>query len=457
MDATEKGLDKGEIQSLPPGDHKDRRGLLLRVRPSGARSWVLRYGDMGHRVTLGPADARSGSLDLTKARSLARKKRGEMDAAGTTQFRKKVEEEKVKRLAEAAARRAEQAQDTLGALASSLVTKAEIRPSTRRGWESILKASIIPALGTLRAAAVSKEDVRRALTTIKARSPWAADSAHKLLTWVFRVAVERDLLPASPMAGLRRADFRMKDGGRRKVVPSPADLRAVWNAAGAAGVYGSGVRLAMLTLVRRSEVFDAEVAEFDIPGKVWRIPARRRKNAEPLSIPLADDAVTLTESLLAIAAAQGSKYLLPGEARADEDGERKEGPLRPTSKAWERLLIGARLIEAKKPKVAGAKVGAKPQKERGKWKAHPLRFHDLRRAGRSILETELEVSAAVAEGVLGHLAPSLSRTYSPEGVGLRERGRALDTWAAHLASIVSGEAAKAEERSAKVVAGRFGR
>ncbi|MBX7187807.1 MAG: integrase arm-type DNA-binding domain-containing protein [Vicinamibacteria bacterium] len=452
MRTTWKKLRPAEVQALidrlEPGNHQDpdRRGLWVRVRPSGARSWVLRYGHAGHRLTLGRADGLPGSLNVTEARREAKKQKAEIDAAQSgAKYRAKVERERIeaeeKRKAEEKAKRETEAAETLETLARSIIAGADIRPSTRRGWDSILKASIIPTLGAMKAQDIRKEDVRRALSTIKARSTWAADSAHKLLTLVFRLAVERDILPSSPMTGVRRADFRVKDGGRRRVVLTPDQLRALWTAADSQGLYGAGVRLGMLTLARRGEIFEAKTAEFDLTGKVWRIPGERRKNGEPLTVPLAQDAVTLLKGLIEQSEAIGSLYLFPG----------LRGALKPTSKAWDALLIAAGIAEPKKGKKASAATEGKA-KERRKWTAHPARFHDLRRAGRSILETELEVSASVAEAVLGHLAPSLNRVYSPEGTGVRERARALDAWAKHLAAIVSAESPK----PGKVLTGRFG-
>jgi integrase len=262
------------------------------------------------------------------------------------------------------------------------------------------------------------------------------------------------------MTGVRRADFRVKDGGRRRVVLTPDQLRALWTAAETQALYGAGVRLGMLTLARRGEIFEAKNAEFDLTGKVWRIPGERRKNGEPLTVPLAESSVKLVKGLIEQAESIGSLYLLPGHREQPEEGkaELKEwGSLRPTSKAWEALLVAAGIAQPRKAEEetktgAGTQTKAPKKKEPRKWTAHPARFHDLRRAGRSILETELEASASVAEAVLGHLAPSLNRVYSPEGTGVRERARALDAWAKHLAEIVSAEPAK----PGKVLAGRFG-
>lgn len=442
---TPKPLHSKTLAKRAPGLHPDSEcpGLALRVRANGVRAWVVRYGHGGDWVTLGPADKRAGFLGLAAARKAAEKKLAEIHAIGADEYRRRFETAR-------RAKKADRKAPTFGAMGGAMLAEADLRPSTRRAWESVLKVSIEPHLGKRKPAEISKDDIRRALAAVRSRSVWAADSAHKVLTWLFTLAVEKDMIPASPMVGLRRADFRVKDGGRRKVVATPAELRAVWNAAGSAGAYGEAVRLAMLTLARRGEIFGAQLEEFDLAGKVWRIPAPRRKNGEALAIPLTAPGVEIVRGLLEPAKARGSAYLFPGDVKP-ETGAR--GAYTPTSKAWARLMIAAELT---KPETGEKPKKAKDApKVRKAWTPHPLRFHDLRRAGRSIMETELSIAASVAEGVIGHLAPSLNRTYSPDGVGLPERRRAVDKWSAHLLKIVSGEGAAADR--GKVVAGQFGR
>ena len=122
------------------------------------------------------------------------------------------------------------------------------------------------------------------------------------------------------------------------------------------------------------------------------------------------------------------------------------------SRAWARLLKSAGIVRTPDKVSPDGRANSKPT-GRAKWTAHPLRFHDLRRAGRSIMETELAIAASVAEGVIGHLAPSLVRTYSPEGVGLPERRRAIEKWATYLGNVVE----ESQGKQKKVVAGQFGR
>ena len=440
------------LAKLAPGEWNDtlEPALLLRVRESGARTWAVRFGHGGSKVTLAPADGRKGTYDLPRARKEAEKKAHEIGAVGVSKFRKVVAEERSKAREEADAARAERAAPSFAAHAQRLVKKAEIRESTRRGWDSILKASIVPALGPRKVADIKVSDLERALDEIKARSAWAADSAHKLLTWIFAHKATKKLRPVSPMLSIDREAYRVsaKKGGRRKVVISSDDLKAVWSAAGDFGAYGDAVRLAILTLARRGEIFGAELSEFPRvelgpdgvkpkPGRMalWNIPATRRKNGEPLQVPLSDAAFELVERLRAKAEARGSAFLFPGDS----------GALLPTSKAWARLMVKAGLSKREK------KAKADGPKTRKAWTPHPLRFHDLRRAGRSIMESELEIASSVAEAVVGHLAPALVRVYSPDGPGLPERKRAIDKWAAHLADIVS----PVPDRG-KVLTGTFG-
>jgi integrase len=444
---TLKPLHPKSLPGLRPGDHPDGGeggvpGLVLRIRPNGVRSWVVRYGHGGDRVTLGPADGRKASLDLTAARKAASKKLIEIQAIGAEEFRRRIETAR-------RAKNADKKAPTLEKMATDFLAEADLRASSRRGWESVLKASIIPTLGNRKPAQLTKDDIRTALSTVRRRSVWAADSMHKVLTWIFKLAIERDILTSSPMTGLRRADFRVKDGGRRKVVATPAELKAVWTAAGKAGAYGLAVRLGMLTLARRGEIFEAQTSEFDLEGKVWRIPAQRRKNGEALAIPLTDTSVEIVKALTATAEARGAVYLLPGDPNP-ESGE--IGPHAPTSKEWATLMLDAGLEKPEK-KIKAPKLPKGAPKVRKAWTPHPLRFHDLRRAGRSIMETELAIAASVAEGVIGHLAPSLNRTYSPDGVGLPERRRAVEKWNAHLLGIVEGTT---KSERGKVVAGQFG-
>ncbi len=60
------------VANAKPGRHTDGNGLQLLVKPTGARSWVLRYYVDGkaREMGLGPADG-AGAVSLRHARDLA--------------------------------------------------------------------------------------------------------------------------------------------------------------------------------------------------------------------------------------------------------------------------------------------------------------------------------------------------------------------------------------------------
>jgi hypothetical protein len=83
-------------------------------------------------------------------------------------------------------------------------------------------------------------------------------------------------------------------------VLSDAELVEVWEASEAAGSpFGDGVRLLILTLGCRDEIFRLSEAEIDVArdGARIRLPAERVKNAEGRDIPLSAPALSILAGL----------------------------------------------------------------------------------------------------------------------------------------------------------------
>jgi len=399
-------------------------GFVLRVSSTGARSYAVRYGARGDkRVTLG--DARR--LDLAEARKrakdvLGRVARGE-DPAGERAARVRTVRAKA---------------DTFEALATRLVAEADLATSTRRSWTWLLEKRVLPSIGQQAPGAITRGELRELLAEVKKRSAQQANDVLKVVRWCFARALDEDLVPHSPAEGLRKPE---KERPRDRVLTHD-ELRGLWTAAGAAGGYGRAVRFALLTGARREEVFSARWSEVDRRAASWRLPAARVKNRRPHEYPLTDDALDAIGE-----ARSGSEWLFPGEDISKA--------LRPTSKAWLRLLRAAGLLPVDEPTTVDAGITEALQRPgRKPWTALPVRFHDLRRTVRETLTRDLGVSVPVAEAVIGHTPPKIVATYAPSGLGLPERRRALERWARELRRIVEGAPAE------KVVAlhrGRRGR
>ena len=63
-------LSARKIETATPGRHSDGRGLILLVKPSGARSWVLRYQIDGRRRDMGLGSWPEVTLSMARERAL---------------------------------------------------------------------------------------------------------------------------------------------------------------------------------------------------------------------------------------------------------------------------------------------------------------------------------------------------------------------------------------------------
>jgi integrase len=310
----------------------------------------------------------------------------------------------------AAQRKADKAgAGSLTRLAERLIAEADLAKSTRRLWPWTLKKYIVPALGSRPLGSITRSDVRGLLASIESKH--VAKNVRRLLSWIYARAMEDEEntgITASPCVRLGRMS---KEAPRDRGL-THAELRAVWNAAGHSGAYGSAIRFLMLTGVRRGEAFNAVWSEFDLEANVWRIPAARSKNGRPHDVPLSQEARDVLDAL-----------------PSDADDPRLL-PVTPGHKFWVTLLVKAGIID--EPEESDDRRG---------WTAHPVGLHDLRRTLRNSLTAHLDVNIAVAEAVLGHTQTPLIRTYAPDGVSLRDVRTALDRWAAELRAIVSGKRA----------------
>ena len=100
--------------------------------------------------------------------------------------------------------------------------------------------------------------------------------------------------PAEPLSAIKL--IGKKKRGRR--VLNDNELRAVWEAAEAIEYpYGPLIRMLIMTGQRKSEVGEAVWTEFDLPNRLWTIPAERMKMDEAHEVPLTDDMIALLGAL----------------------------------------------------------------------------------------------------------------------------------------------------------------
>ncbi len=377
-------------------------GFGVRVRPTGAPSYVLLKRMPGEtrptRVTLGRVD----TLTLAKARDLARdaavsvKKGVDVNAEKRRELiARKVERDRSREVEEDTGYRP----GTFGETAVRYFRQE--CAGLRRGVEveAIVRRALLPIWGDRQIDELRRRDLTAALDPIVGAGKIQA--AHKLREVAIRVinwAVDRGNIEvnflASASRGRKRAGILRRT--RRDHVLSVDEIRAVWLACEDAGQpFGNLIRLALLLGQRREEIAGMEWSEVDIEAGLWVIPASRYKTRVEHAVPLPASAVELIRSVPRIC----PRYIF-----STRPGTRFSG----FSKSKGRLdeLSG----------VTG-------------W-----RIHDLRRTMRTGL-AGLRIAPDIAERVVGHVIGGVRGVYDRHAYA-DEKREALERWAAHLAGIV---------------------
>jgi integrase len=370
----------------------DVRGLTLRVRKSGGRSWLLQYRVSGkpQRITLGAIDV----IDIAKARILAR------DLIAGVRFGRDPAREK----RDARAR----AEETFQALVQKFLERVEKQrrpPSfahTKRHLEKHFSA-----FHPLPVTEISRRMVERRISELEhVNGAYAARSARSSLNGFFAWAVRADYLEANPVINTNTPII----GQARERVLSDEELKRIWLALGD-NLHGKIVKLLILTGARRTEIGGLAWAEIDFERALISLAARRTKNGRPHLIPLSPAALAILRSCT------------------------RPGPLLFTQKAttfreWHayKIKLDQRLVDG----------GGEPMSH---WT-----YHDFRRSISTSLHERFNFPPHIVEAILGHVSgckTGVAATYN-KSVYLDERRRALTRWADHIMSLVSGESVDAK-------------
>jgi integrase len=362
------------------------RGFGLRVTPSGARSWVVAVRKPGARH---PARIKLGEPP-TMALKEARRKAGEILTDPAAHFA-------------AAARR-----DTVRAVAEEWLKRDQAKNRRVAEVRRMFAKDVLPALGDRPIAEVRKRDVIALVDAIADRGAGVmANRTLAHLKRLFRWAAARDIIEADPAAHVLRPAPEV----RRERVLSADELRAIWDACEGDYPYGAGIKLLILTLARKSEVFELSTSEVDREQRLIRLPAARVKNAEGRTIPLSAPALEVLDALPVMG---GGPYALSMDGRRPYSGP-----------SWAKRRLDARIAELRGQPLA------------------PWRLHDLRRSGATGLQ-RLGVRLEVIEAVLGHISGSRSGV-----IGIYQRHKfedearaALDAWGREVERIIGRGAAK---------------
>ncbi|MGD9829979.1 MAG: tyrosine-type recombinase/integrase [Hyphomicrobiaceae bacterium] len=271
-----------QVETAKPGRYTDGRGLMLLVKTSGARSWVLRYQINGRRRDLG-----LGSWPETTL-AMAREQAGEARKLLASGRDPLVEKQSVKHLS------VREAAETLIAAKRS----GWRNPKHAAQWGSTLAAYVYPLIGDRDVRDIGTHDVLRVLKPIWVIKTETASRVRQRIEAVLDYAAA-----LSARDGANPARWR---GHMDHLLPKPSMVRMVehhpaldWRDAPAfmtalEGRTGAGARalaFLILTAARSGEVRGASWAEIDLEARVWTVPAVRMKALKEHRVPLSDAAI----------------------------------------------------------------------------------------------------------------------------------------------------------------------
>lgn len=167
-----------------------------------------------------------------------------------------------------------------------------------RSWkeaERILKREFVAVHGQRDIRDVKRADILELMDgAIERRAAYQANRIHANLRKLFNWCVERGIVEASPVAGIRP---QTREQARDRVLTDD-EVRAVLKGSSQEPYpYGPFVSLLLATAQRRGEVSNMRWSQIDLEAKVWVIPADLAKNGKPHVVPLNDFAIRILQTL----------------------------------------------------------------------------------------------------------------------------------------------------------------
>lgn len=241
-------------------------GLLLEVKPTGAKVFYCRYriGGKGHKLKIGDFPA----LSLEAAQKIHSENRAAVAAGNHPETRKDSEPSTGGFATFVPPYLATFKEGNHKAQRERYITRYLLPPFAERTIDSITAKEIFPVL----------DDVKNR------RGVAVALLCHAILKGVFSQAIYRGFLVHNPLLVIPTKSIGKPRP--RDTIFSLDQLQTVMSSANSKGATGTALRLIILTLCRKTEVSGARWEEVDFAQGVWRIPAERMKGRRDHLIPL---------------------------------------------------------------------------------------------------------------------------------------------------------------------------
>jgi integrase len=391
------------LRHLKPKDKMykvaDRDGMYVAVTPSGCLIFRYDYRLNGRRETLTLGRYGDAGISLARAREKCLDARRAV-AGGRSPAQEKQREK----------RRRKEARSFVQ-FGKRWFEEAAMADSTRSMRRVIFDRDIVPGWKNRLLNEITPDDLRALCLKVKDRgAPATAIHVRDIVKQVYGFAIlhgEKINNPADAVGPASIATFAPRDRAL-----SPTEISIVLRELEHVPTLPTirlGLRLILLTMVRKSELLDAVWDEVDFENAVWSIPKERMKRGKPHNVYLSRQSLDIMVALKTCAG--NSHYFLPSRYDADA----------PMSRAtFNRITMAV----AERARKANLPLG-------------PFTVHDLRRTGSTLLN-ELGFNGDWIEKCLAHEEGRSSRGVYNKAEYEQQRRHMLQEWADMVDAWVDG-------------------
>jgi integrase len=370
-------------------------GFGLRVSKHGSKTWIAMYRVNGKlvRETIGSL-AVIPKVDVARdrARESLQKARAGTNPVTERRERARAESDKLP--------------DTFAAVADLYVERYAKKNTKETTWKEVrrkLDVDVLPKWGARPIGTLTRRDMVELLDGIADRgSPVQANRTLTRMRTLFNWAVEREIIPASPIAKMKLPTVEKP----RDRVLDDDEIRLFWGACGKLDwPFGPLFKLLLLTAQRRDEVAGLEWAEIDLEKRLWTLPRERAKNDRAHEVQLSTAAVSIIEGLSRVH--DRLVFTTNGESHVS---------------GWGKAKV----------RLDKAMVAHDPQTT-----IAPFILHDLRRTAATGM-ARLNIAPHVVDKILNHLSGTIrgvAAVYNRFEY-LDERRAALEAWGRYVENLV---------------------
>lgn len=378
----------------------DRDGMYVHVSPGGTISFRLDYRLNGRRETVNFGKYGRDGISLLRAREMCLDAKRAVREGRSPAIEKQRDK---RRLREA---------KSFGQFGERWLSSDVMAESTRAMRKSIFERDLLPVWRNRLLTEIEPDDLRAHCAKIVARgAPATAIHVRDIVKQIYGFAIlhgEKVANPADDVGPSSIAHFVPRDRSL-----SPTEIRIMLKQLERIPTLPTirlGLRLILLTMVRKSELQDAIWDEIDFENAVWTIPKERMKRSKAHNVYLSRQALDIMIALKTCAG--NSRYLLPSRYDADA----------PMSRAtFNRVTYAV---------VERAQNEGLPLK--------PFTVHDLRRTGSTLLN-ELGFNSDWIEKCLAHEDGRSSRGVYNKAEYEVQRRHMMQEWSDIVDAWVGGE------------------